>query len=47
MRGDANLNASSWISDYDMYLLEEGTHCRAYEKMGAPAAQQRQKQDPL
>ena len=24
-----------WISDYDMYLLEEGTHCRAYEKMGA------------
>jgi len=24
-----------WSSDYDMYLLEEGTHCRAYEKMGA------------
>ena len=24
-----------WISDYDMYLLEEGTHYRAYEKMGA------------
>ena len=24
-----------WISDYDIYLLEEGTHCRAYEKMGA------------
>jgi 1,4-alpha-glucan branching enzyme len=24
-----------WISDYDVYLLEEGTHYRAYEKMGA------------
>ena len=24
-----------WISDYDLYLLAQGTHCRAYEKMGA------------
>jgi 1,4-alpha-glucan branching enzyme len=24
-----------WISDYDLYLLAEGTNCRAYEKMGA------------
>jgi 1,4-alpha-glucan branching enzyme len=24
-----------WVSDYDLYLLGEGTHCRAYEKMGA------------
>ena len=24
-----------WISDYDLYLLGEGTHYRAYEKMGA------------
>ena len=24
-----------WINDYDMYLLEEGTHYQAYEKMGA------------
>jgi 1,4-alpha-glucan branching enzyme len=24
-----------WISDYDLYLLREGTHCRAYERMGA------------
>src|SRR5664279_3307866 len=24
-----------WLSDYDLYLLGEGTHYRAYEKMGA------------
>ena len=24
-----------WFSDYDLYLLGEGTHYRAYEKMGA------------
>jgi 1,4-alpha-glucan branching enzyme len=24
-----------WLSDYDLYLLAEGKHCRAYEKMGA------------
>ena len=24
-----------WFSDYDLYLLGEGTHYHAYEKMGA------------
>jgi 1,4-alpha-glucan branching enzyme len=24
-----------WLSDYDLYLLGEGTDYRAYEKMGA------------
>jgi len=24
-----------WLSDYDLYLLGEGTHYRAYQKMGA------------
>jgi 1,4-alpha-glucan branching enzyme len=26
---------ASWLSDYDLYLLGEGTHTRAYDKMGA------------
>ena len=26
---------ASWLSGYDLYLLGEGTHFRAYEKMGA------------
>jgi 1,4-alpha-glucan branching enzyme len=26
---------AQWLSDYDLYLLGEGTHYRAYEKMGA------------
>src|ERR1022692_2749244 len=24
-----------WLSDYDLYLFGEGTHLRAYEKLGA------------
>ncbi len=27
--------ATSWITDFDKYLLAEGTHERSYEKMGA------------
>jgi 1,4-alpha-glucan branching enzyme len=26
---------AQWLSDYDLYLLGEGTHHRAYQKMGA------------
>jgi FHS family L-fucose permease-like MFS transporter len=28
-----------WFSDYDLYLLGEGTHDHAYEKMGAHLAE--------
>jgi len=28
-----------WFSDYDLYLLGEGTHYQAYEKMGAHVAE--------
>ena len=24
-----------WLTDYDLYLFGEGTHLRAYEKLGA------------
>ena len=24
-----------WLTDYDLYLFGEGTHVRAYEKLGA------------
>lgn len=30
---------TSWFSDYDLYLLGEGTHYHAYEKMGAHLAE--------
>lgn len=30
---------TSWLSDYDLYLLGEGTHSRAYAKMGAHLAE--------
>src|SRR6266566_5133860 len=26
---------ATWLSDYDLYLFGEGTHHRAYEKLGA------------
>src|ERR1700687_1027859 len=26
---------TQWLTDYDLYLFGEGTHHRAYEKMGA------------
>ena len=29
-----------WLSDYDLYLLGEGTHYHAYEKMGAHLGEQ-------
>ena len=31
---------NSWLSDYDLYLLGEGTHSHAYEKMGAHLGEQ-------
>ena len=31
----ASTTQAPWFSDYDLYLLGEGTHYRAYEKMGA------------
>ncbi len=29
------ITISSWLTDYDLYLFGEGTHLRAYEKLGA------------
>ncbi len=31
---------NTWISDFDRYLIAEGTHGRAYEKLGAHLAEQ-------
>jgi 1,4-alpha-glucan branching enzyme len=31
---------NSWLSDYDLYLLGEGTHSHAYQKMGAHLGEQ-------
>lgn len=31
----ATMTRNSWLSDYDLHLLAEGTHRRVYQKMGA------------
>lgn len=31
----ATITPTQWLSDYDLYLFGEGTHHRAYEKLGA------------
>ena len=31
----ASTTQTLWLTDYDLYLFGEGTHLRAYEKLGA------------
>ena len=35
----ATATQSFWLTDYDLYLFGEGTHLRAYEKLGAHAGE--------
>jgi len=30
-----NKKTESWLTDFDKYLMAEGTHERAYQKMGS------------
>ena len=44
MRGESV--ASGTLTDFDIHLWNEGSHYRAYEKLGAHAAERNASADP-